>query len=497
MSAGRTTHRPLTVAALLLALFMAAMEMTVVSTAMPTVVAELGGALHYAWVFTAYMLTSTVTVPIYGKLADLYGRKPVMLIAMALFLAGSMASGQARTMGQLIAFRAVQGIGAGGMQPMALTVVGDIFEIEERARMQAVFGAVWAVAGLVGPLLGGGIVAALSWRWVFYVNVPFGLLSAALLVVAFVETIERKKRTLDLLGAAVMASAVVALLLGTDGVAPWVLLPASAILFAGFLVIERRAKEPLVPLDLFAQRMLATASALGVTSGGAMVGLMTFVPLYAQGVRATSPTEAGSTIATMAVAWPVASAIAGRLIPRIGFRALVRLGFTTTALATIGLAWAMRDGAASTTTLRIASACFGIGMGFGNTPLVIAVQTSVSFSQRGVATASTMFFRNIGGTVAVGVMGVVLASTLLEGAARGECVPTGAASGGSACGADLIAKILGPERRSVDPTVLASIAGDLAKGIDRVMLIVVVLVVLAAALAWVFPKHVAAPPAPR
>lgn len=481
MTPPRTTHRPVTVAALLLALFMAAMEMTVVSTAMPTVVAELGGALHYAWVFTAYMLTSTVTVPIYGKLADLYGRKPVMLVAMALFLFGSMASGQSRTMGQLIVFRAIQGVGAGGMQPMALTVVGDIFAIEERARMQAVFGAVWAVAGLVGPLLGGGIVAVLSWRWVFYVNVPFGILSAGLLVYGLVETIEKKDHTLDILGALLMSGAVIALLLGTDGVMPFVLLPASALLVAAFLVVEKHAKEPLVPLALFAQRMLATSSGLGVTSGGAMIGLMTFVPLYAQGVLGSSPTEAGSTIATMAVAWPVASAIAGRLISKIGFRALVRLGFTMTAIATIAMAWSMRNGGGSVTTLRIASACFGIGMGFGNTPLVIAVQTSVSFSQRGVATASTMFFRNIGGTVAVGVMGVVLASTLLAGAASG------------AGGADLVARILGPERRSIDASVLASISGDLAKGLDHVMTIVMLLTILAAVLAWLFPKHVAPP----
>ena len=481
--APRQTRRPLTVAALLLALFMAAMEMTVVSTAMPTVVAELGGALHYAWVFTAYMLTSTVTVPIYGKLADLYGRKPVMLVAMALFLIGSMASGQARTMGQLIAFRAVQGVGAGGMQPMALTIVGDIFAIEERARMQGVFGAVWAVAGLAGPLLGGAIVATLSWRWVFYVNVPFGIISAALLVFSLVETIEKKDHTLDVLGALLMSGSVIAQLLGTDGVMPFVLLPVSAILLLGFLVVEKRAKEPLVPLALFAQRMLATSSGLGVTSGGAMIGLMTFVPLYAQGVLGTGPTEAGSTIATMAVAWPVASAISGRLIARIGFRALVRIGFTLTAFATVALAWSMRNGGGSVTTLRIASACFGIGMGFGNTPLVIAVQTSVTFSQRGVATASTMFFRNIGGTVAVGVMGVVLASTLLAGAASG------------AGGADLDARILGPERRSIESNVLTAIAGDLARGLDRVMIIVVVLTILAMGLAWVFPKEVKPPPA--
>lgn len=474
MSTRRTTHRPATVAALLLALFMAAMEMTVVSTAMPTVVAELGGALHYAWVFTAYMLTSTVTVPIYGKLADLHGRKPVMLVAMALFLFGSMASGQARTMGQLIAFRAVQGVGAGGMQPMALTIVGDIFKIEERAKMQGVFGAVWGIAGLVGPLLGGVIVATLSWRWVFYVNVPFGLVSAVVLTYALVEEIEKRKHKLDIAGALTLTGAVMALLLGTDGELPWVLLPASVVLTALFLWIESRAEEPILPLKLFAQRILGTSSALSALAGGAMVGLVTFVPLYAQGVLGASPTEAGSTIAAMAVTWPIASAITGRLIVRVGFRPLVRVGFFVVGAAAVGLTLAMTAGA-SLSTLRIGSAALGIGMGIANTPLVIAVQTSVGFSQRGVATSSTMFFRNIGGTVAVGTMGVVLARTLLAGAAR------------ESGGAMLVARILGPERRTIDPKVLASISGDLSLGLSRVMWIVSALAVAGALVAWLFP----------
>jgi EmrB/QacA subfamily drug resistance transporter len=463
------------VAALLLALFMAAMEMTVVSTAMPTVVAELGGALHYAWVFTAYMLTSTVTVPIYGKLADLHGRKPVMLVAMALFLFGSMASGQARTMTQLIVFRAIQGVGAGGMQPMALTIVGDIFKIEERAKMQGVFGAVWGIAGLVGPLLGGVIVATMSWRWVFYVNVPFGLVSASVLTFSLVETIDKRKHGLDVAGALLLAGAVMTLLLGADGALPWILLPASAVLTAAFLYVEKRAKEPLLPLQLFAQRVLATSSALSALAGGAMVGLVTFVPLYAQGVLGATPTQAGTTIATMAVTWPIASAISGRLIARVGFRNLVRAGFGIIACAALWLALAM-SGGASASTLRVAAALFGIGMGLANTPLVIAVQSSVTFSQRGVATASTMFFRNIGGTVAVGAMGVVLAHALLSGAAR------------EAGGADLVARILGPDRRNVEPSVLASISGDLALGLGSVMWIVAGLAFAAALVAWLFPQ---------
>ncbi|HSO33113.1 MAG TPA: MDR family MFS transporter [Labilithrix sp.] len=472
-AAERKTHRPATVAALLLALFMGAMEMTVVSTAMPTVVAELGGALHYAWVFTAYMLTSTVTVPIYGKLADLHGRKPVMMVAMALFLIGSMASGQARTMGQLIAFRAVQGIGAGGMQPMALTIVGDIFKLEERAKMQGVFGAVWAIAGLIGPLLGGIIVATLSWRWVFYVNVPFGLVSAAVLTFSLVETVDKRVHGLDIAGALLLSGAVVTLLLGTDGVLPWALLPASVVLTGAFLAVEARAKEPILPLRLFAQRILATSSALSALSGGAMVGLVTFVPLYAQGVLGSTPTEAGTTIAAMAVTWPFASAISGRLIVKVGFRALVRAGFALVAFAAIMLAVMMSRGA-TPMQLRVLAAFFGIGMGIANTPLVIAVQTSVGFSQRGVATASTMFFRNIGGTLGVGVMGVALAHALLAGSAREG-------------GASLVARILGPERRSVDGAVLASIAGDLTVGLTHVMWIIAAMASVCAAVAWLFP----------
>jgi EmrB/QacA subfamily drug resistance transporter len=474
LAAEKKTHRPATVAALLLALFMGAMEMTVVSTAMPTVVAELGGALHYAWVFTAYMLTSTVTVPIYGKLADLHGRKPVMMVAMALFLIGSMASGQARTMGQLIVFRAIQGVGAGGMQPMALTIVGDIFKIEERAKMQGVFGAVWAIAGLIGPLLGGIIVATLSWRWVFYVNVPFGLVSAAVLTFSLVETVEKRAHGLDLAGALLLSAAVIALLLGTDGEWPWILLPASAVLVVAFLFVEARAKEPILPLRLFAQRILATSSILSALSGGAMVGLVTFVPLYAQGVLGSTPTQAGTTIAAMAVTWPFASAISGRLIVKVGFRTLVRAGFALVALASVLLVLALSRGA-TPMQLRVLSALFGIGMGFANTPLVIAVQTSVGFSQRGVATASTMFFRNIGGTIGVGVMGVALAHALLAGAAHEG-------------GASLVARILGPERRSVDPTLLASISGDLTVGITHVMLIIAVMAVGSAAVAWLFPN---------
>src|SRR5213595_1637377 len=229
---------------------MAAMEMTVVSTAMPTVVGDLGGIHFYSWVFTAYLLTSTVTVPLYGKLADLYGRKPVLLGGIAVFLAGSMASGLAGSIGSLIAFRALQGLGAGAMQPTTLTIVGDIYNLEERSRMQGVFGAVWGVAGLIGPLLGGIIVHYLSWRWVFFINVPAGIAAAVILVMALHEQVEHRRHSLDWAGAGLLTLGLVALLVGSQGGrASAAGLPLAAVLLVVFCLVERRAKEPILPLD--------------------------------------------------------------------------------------------------------------------------------------------------------------------------------------------------------------------------------------------------------
>src|SRR5947208_10858435 len=301
------TNRPLTVISLLLSLSMAAMEMTVVSTAMPTVVGDIGGIHLYSRVFTAYLLTSTVTVPLYGKLADLYGRKPVRPGGIAIFLAGSMASGLAGSIGALIVFRALQGLGAGAMQPTTLTIVGDIYNLEERARMQGVFGAVWGVAGLVGPLLGGIIVKYLSWRWVFFINVPAGIAAAVLLVVALHERVEHHRHSLDWLGAGVLTLGLTALLFGAHGGQGTAIgLPLAAISLVLFFFIERRSPEPVVPLDLFRQRAIGVATAAGALVGAGMISMVTYVPLYVQGVLGGSPTEAGRSITPMVHGWPIA-----------------------------------------------------------------------------------------------------------------------------------------------------------------------------------------------
>jgi hypothetical protein len=245
-------NRPITVAAILLAMFMSAMEATVVATAMPTVVADLHGIELYGWVGAIYMLAVTVTIPTWGKLADVWGRKPVLLVGLALFLAGSMGSGFAGSMNLLIAMRAIQGLGAGAMQPITLTIVGDIFTIEERARIQGVFGAVWGFSAMVGPLAGGLIVAALSWRWVFFINVPVGVLSALLLVLFYVESDRERgpRKPLDILGALLLSAAIVMLLLGVGGRASTITLPLCAVLAALFIFVERRADDPILPLGV-------------------------------------------------------------------------------------------------------------------------------------------------------------------------------------------------------------------------------------------------------
>jgi EmrB/QacA subfamily drug resistance transporter len=469
------THRPLTVAALLLSLFMAAMEMTVVSTAMPTVIGDLGGIERYAWVFTAYMLAATITVPLYGKLADLYGRKPVLLFGIALFLLGSVASGQARTIDQLIAFRALQGLGAGSMQPVAITIIGDIFEVEERARMQGIFGAVWGVAGLVGPLLGGFIVKALSWRWVFYINLPFGLGAAALLTFAFRERVEKKHHRLDVLGAVLLAVGVASLLVASRGQGSLSVGAAAAALcaIAAFLVVERRAEEPLLPIDLFAKRIMAVTTALGALVGGAMIATVTFVPLYVQAVLGGSPTDAGSAITPMVIAWPIASALSGRILPKLGFRPLVWVGLGLSALGAFELASHLSPDM-SLAVPRVTTAMFGAGLGLANTALIIAVQTSVSWEQRGVATASTMFFRTIGGTLSVGVLGSILAREL----ARDTGIPADAANA-----------LLGPEHgRSLSPATIHALSSVLASAMHSVFWVIALIALSAFVVSSLFPQ---------
>ncbi len=408
--------------ALMLGMSLAALDTTIVGTALPSIVGKLGGIALYSWVFSIYLLTSTTTVPIYGKLADLYGRKPVFLFGSALFLLGSILCGASQSMEQLIIFRAIQGLGAGAVLPIVLTIIGDIFELQERARVQGLFSGVWGLSSVIGPALGGVIVDHFSWRWVFYINIPFGLLSCLLLIIYLKEHIERKKPQLDYIGTLTLTGGIVALLFALleGGVAwPWVSVQSIG-LFALFLVLivlflreEQRTSEPILPLTLFNNRIIAVSSFGGVILGILMFGITSYVPLFVQGVKGGTATSAGITLGPLLLAWPIASTLSGKIVLRYGYR------FT----AVMGMAFASFGAGMVTlftpnTTLPyivVAMALIGTGLGFTSTAFILSVQNAVPWNLRGVATASTQFFRTIGGTVGVALMGTILNAQMALG----------------------------------------------------------------------------------
>jgi EmrB/QacA subfamily drug resistance transporter len=406
----------------MLSVFLAAMESTVVATAMPTVVESLGGVHIYSWVFSGFLLTSTVTMPLWGRLSDLIGRRPIYLTGLAIFLVGSALSGAAQNMGQLIAFRMLQGLGAGSLMTLGMTIVGELFGLEQRAKMQGYVSGVWGVASLLGPLLGGLLTDHVSWRWVFYINLPFGALAALLLRGALPEG-QRRPHKLDYPGVASFSIGVSALLIGimeAGRVGRWtgldVLLPLgiAVVALAGFLVIERRASEPIVPLRLFRYRMVAAASLNGLLSGMAMFGAISFVPLFLQHVSGMSATAAGFVLTPFVLGWVAMSIVSARLALRLGYRILAVSGMTCLAVAFLLLArWA--PGLTQAVAMRDAL-IGGIGMGLTFVPMLIAVQSAVPRADLGAATSMTQFCRTIGGAVGLSVMGAVMVRRLADGA---------------------------------------------------------------------------------
>lgn len=402
------------VAGIMLSLFMASMEATVIATAMPTIVTQLGGLDIYSWVFSAYMLTSTTTVPVYGKLSDLYGRRIVYAVGMVLFLGGSMLCGMAQNMEQLIFFRALQGLGAGGVLPLVFIIIGDIFTSEQRARMQGLFSGVWGVSSVVGPLLGGFLVDQWSWRWVFYVNVMPGFVALIIVWLAWQDQLDtNRKVTVDYAGAGLLMMGVVALLLGlSDLTSPlgWVLLAAAAGLFVLLYVVERRSADPVLPLSLYKDRLFNAATFHGVFAGWAMFGSLSFVPLFVQSVLGTSATEAGTTLTPMMLGWVVASIVGGRMLLRIGFRTVAVSGMV---LLTAGAFLLWQTGTdVGRSLIMVYLAMMGIGMGLSIPSFLIAVQGSVPRSRLGTATSTLQFSRSMGGTLGVSVMGAFLALRL-------------------------------------------------------------------------------------
>lgn len=421
------TRTILTTAGIMLGLFMASMEATVIATAMPTIVSDLGGLAIYSWAFSAYMLASTTTVPVYGKLSDIYGRRPVFAISMAFFLVGSVLCGLSQTMGQLVAFRAIQGLGAGGIIPLVFIIVGDIFNFEQRAKMQGLFAGVWGVSSVVGPLLGGFLVDQISWHWVFYVNVIPGIIAA--IVVWFAMQDQHVDKTVkpyvDYAGAVLLSVTVVTLLLGLFDIQQttgWILIGVAVVLAVALFVVERRAVDPILPLKLFRQRLFSSATTHGLLSGWAMFGSLSFVPLFVQAVLGTSATEAGAALTPMLLSWVVTSIIGSRLLLYINYRWIVISG---TALLALG-AFMMTNANAEMSRLQamIYLGLMGSGMGLSVSPFLIAVQSSVQRRDMGTATSTLQFSRNIGGTLGVSVMGAVLAIRLASGLTAAGIDPT-------------------------------------------------------------------------
>jgi len=405
----------LTTIGIMLSLFLASMEGTVISTAMPTIATQLGGLEWYSWVFSAYMLASTTTVPLFGKLSDIYGRRLIYAIAMVFFLGGSLLCGIAQSMEQLILFRVVQGLGAGGLMPLAFIIVGDMFTLEQRAKMQGLFSGVWGVSSVIGPLLGGFLVDQISWPWVFYINIPFGLVACALVWFSWVDRPRTgtTRPAIDYLGAALLSAAVVALLLGLfelGSAFSTVLLLSSVMLFVALFWVEQRAPDPVLPLRLFRDRTFAIACANGVLAGWSMFGSISFVPLFVQAVLGTSATQAGITLMPMMLGWVGASIIGSRLLLRMSYRTLALLGMSLLSLGMFSMTF--NNANTPQIVLLINLGLMGIGMGLTIPSFLIAVQSTVPPRDLGSATSVVQFARSIGGTLGVSVMGVALSMRL-------------------------------------------------------------------------------------
>jgi len=391
-----------------------AIDATILATAVPTIVGELGGFAQFPWLFSVYLLAQAVTVPIYAKLSDIFGRKPIILIGIGLFLLGSILCGFAWSMPALIAFRAIQGLGAGAVQPMSMTILGDIYSVEERARVQGYMASVWAVSSVVGPTLGGIFSQLGIWRGVFFINIPLCVAAGFMLIRHFHENIERRDHKIDYLGAVLLTASMTLLILAVlEGGQAWAwnspqsigAFTLGGLLLVAFVFAERRAAEPILPLWVFTRRLLLTTTIIGLGTGALLIGLTSYVPTYLEGALGVAPVVAGLALAALTLGWPIAASVSGRLYLRLGFRttALIGMGIVIAGSALL-VAFAMTP-----TVAIVATGCFviGFGMGFASTATLIAAQSSVEWNERGVVTGTNMFARSIGSALGAAIFGAI------------------------------------------------------------------------------------------
>lgn len=467
----------------LLGIFLAAVDGTIVSTAMPTVVGSLGGLQYYSWAFAAYMLFAAVSMPLYGRLADIYGRKKLFYVGVAVFVAGSVLCGLARDMLQLVAFRSVQGVGAGAMFAIPYTILGVVYPPEKRGKAIGLGSSVWGISSVLGPLLGFAVVETLGWRWVFFLGVPVGVAAVVLVATSLEESTGSADPDVDYLGAATLVVGVGALLVGlqllegaSDAAVP--LLALGTVGLVAFSFVERRASQPLVPLSLFRDRTFGSTNATAFLSSFALFAAITYVPLYVQSVGSGAGSAAVA-VFPISIGWSGTSFLSGQVVARVGERRLVRAG---TGILVGSFAVAAAVWSTTTPLWLLVSNVFlmGVGMGMLTPPLLTAIQNHLGTERMGLATSSQQFFRNLGGTAGVATLGFVMNVTLRD---RLATVP-GVASIG-----DLQRLLLGG-------TPPAGLGAVMMAGLRVVFVASLGVCLLAAVAAWAVPASGAAGPSP-
>ncbi len=492
---------------MMLANFMAAVEATIVATAIPTIVSSLGGFSLFTWVFSAFLLTQGATIPLYGKLADLYGRKKVFVFGVSLFLAGSALCGFAGSMYMLIIFRAIQGIGAGAVLPISTTIIGDIYNLEERAKVQGYLSSVWGIAAVTGPAIGGIIVQNISWAWVFFINIPIGLVCILIVNTYFheltvnpSESIDSKETSpgkdyiitrtrrikIDYIGSFLLITAVSLLLIPLleagnaweiADIRFWGMLILSVIVFIIFVIIERRAENPVIPFRLLKTPVILFPNLTSMIVGIVTIGISSIIPLFAQGVFGTTPIIAGFLLASMSIGWPLASSQSGKLILKEGFRFTSVLGILT--LLAGSLLMLLIDGGSSLYEIVFFIFIIGLGLGLTSTASIVAVQHAVPWSKRGVATSSNSFLRMIGST-----FGATLFGFLLNFHIRANLAP-------SQKNTDIIKILVDPAQRSqYSSEFIGELRDILAGSVHNVYFYLVLIVVLGITAAVLTPKEI-------
>ncbi|MBI3073891.1 MAG: MFS transporter [Deltaproteobacteria bacterium] len=477
-------NRRTVTAGLLIGVFLSSIDSTVVTTAMPSVIGELHGVALYGWVISAYLFAFTVATPIAGRLGDSLGRRPVYLFGAGGFMVASALSGLSTSIEMLIAFRALQGIAGGTLFAMTATLLGDLYPLEERGKVQALSSAVWGVSSIMGPLVGGLFVQINAWRWIFFLNLPFGALSIAIFMKSYRDH-ERTRARTDWVGAALFSGTVLAALFalphanGASVTWAWReagMLVLAAILGVGFVLNMRRGHpSPFIPFRLFRSRVVAVASLSGALAAGVMYSALTFLPLFVQGGMGEPAMVAGMVITPMAIGWPGGAAIASRFILRVGYRPVIVVGTTLLTIAMITFAFMTRT---TPVFVPVIGMLFlGVGLGFSVTPFMVAVQSAVGFSERATVTAVSTFSRSLGGTFIVTILSTWMAFTLARELS------------GVAGGVDVANKLLSPlERRALAPDVLAPLQSAVEASLKPVFIGMIAVALLAFASALLFPR---------